>query len=415
MLTKVLNLEEEHRLRRDRYNLLGLKSETDTTTEEKAELESLPQKLFELSDNIGKAKKEEERDLELRAGQVTGDGETNEKIELRQKAQRVNYFTSALEQRAVNGVELELNQAYGIAPHRFPMFMLNGPEEARAKQNIDTSVSPMLWVDPLFAVSSAKRVGVTFVPVAPGTHSIPIVTAVPTATQKGREETTAAGTLTTEAKEVKPTRLPIHTVVGSEDEIRNPGLMDTHVRNIRAGVQDALDAAIFKGDSGANEAGARIVGLQTAPDVVERTITQLNKIKGKESLEEFVALIDGKHAEGAQDLNIIASVGANTLWMSTLINSTVDSETLAQFLQRSGLSWSVRADIDTATASGDFGAYIGRARGIMGAAVAAIWSDGLLTVDPYSGAEAGTVKLVLTTLWAFAIPRPTNFARLKFT
>ena len=43
---------------------------------------------------------------------------------------------------------------------------------------------------------------------------------------------------------------------------------------------------------------ADIVGLQTAASVVEKTLTQANKVKADKTLEAFVDLIDGKHAAG---------------------------------------------------------------------------------------------------------------------
>ena len=115
------------------------------------------------------------------------------------------------------------------------------------------------------------------------------------------------------------------------------------------------------------------------------------------------------------DLRTVASVGANTLWGSTVANSAAENQTIAQFLRASGLSWSVRGDIDTNTAADDFGAFVGRGRGIEGAGVAAVWSAGELIRDPYSKAgNAGEVALTINYLWGLAFPRPTNFARIKF-
>ena len=68
----------------------------------------------------------------------------------------------------------------------------------------------------------------------------------------------------------------------------------------------------------------------------------------------------------------------------------------------------------TPTAAGDFGAFIGRARGIVGAAVAAVWNSAAMIRDPYTKANTGEVALTLTTLWGFDLPRASNFARLKF-
>ena len=79
-----------------------------------------------------------------------------------------------------------------------------------------------------------------------------------------------------------------------------------------------------------------------------------------------------------------------------------------------GLMFRSRANIDEATANGDFGAFIGRKRGIDGAGVAGVWEAGELIRDPYSGAAKGEVALTLCFLWDFGLPRASNFMRLKF-
>ena len=78
------------------------------------------------------------------------------------------------------------------------------------------------------------------------------------------------------------------------------------------------------------------------------------------------------------------------------------------------MSWTTRGGIDTATANGDFGAYVGLGRGIDGAGIAAIWEAAQMIRDPYSGATTGEVQLTLNYLWQLAFPRTANFKRLKF-
>ena len=180
-------------------------------------------------------------------------------------------------------------------------------------------------------------------------------------------------------------------------------------------VAEAVDAAVFKGDDGANGNDADIAGLQTLAGTTEKTVTQANKVKGAETLKAFLELVDGKHAGTLGDLRVVSSVGSNVLWgTSVLPDPATTGETVAHFLMRSGLSWRTREGIDANTANGDFGAYIGRQRGIMGAGVAAVWSSGELIRDMYTGATKGEVNLTLATYWDFAVPRASNFARLKY-
>ena len=174
-----------------------------------------------------------------------------------------------------------------------------------------------------------------------------------------------------------------------------------------------MDLSIFNGDSGGTGTDADITGLKTA-EIGEVTLTQGNKVKADKVLETFVELVDGLHAESLADLAVVASVGANSEWMTTVHNSTVDNETIAQFLRASGMAWSVRGEIDATTTNGKFGAYVSLGRGLQGAAVVPVWSQGEMLRDPYSGAAKGEVGVTLSTLWNFGLPRPANYKRLKF-
>ena len=80
----------------------------------------------------------------------------------------------------------------------------------------------------------------------------------------------------------------------------------------------------------------------------------------------------------------------------------------------SGLTWMARGGIDTNTINGDFGAYIGLQRGVEGAGIVAVWEQGQLVRDIYSGAKTGEVQLTLNYLFQLAFPRTDNFKRLKF-
>ena len=272
---------------------------------------------------------------------------------------------------------------------------------------------PRRWLDRLFSDTAAMRVGVTFESVAPGVASFPVTTLGGTPGQRGRTEAAAASAWTIAVSELRPTRKAIHVVYSEEDRMRIPGLSDSLERDMRMAMTERCDRTIFIGDAGANEASADITGLTTAA-ITEATITQADKVKGPETLAEFAGMIDGIHAAGFGDLRVVTSVGAWRLWESTIINSAADNMTLAAFLRMAGMSWMSRGEIDTNTANGDFGAFVGRARGIEGAAVAAIWNAGMMTVDPYSGADSGEIQLTLSYYWAFGLPRTANFQRIAF-
>ena len=340
------------------------------------------------------------------------DGEGAELRSLRSRVSMGRYVSAALEMRSVEGAEREFNDALKLGmPGAFPVSML--APELRAETDIDTATNSPRWVDRVFAEAAAQRLGVTFDSVPPGVTTYPVTTAGATGAQRGREEAAGAAVWTTETKELKPTRNSVYLEYALEDSYRNPGLDAALMRDLRAALVDAVDAAIFKGDAGANEGTADITGLTTAT-IGESTISQANKTDGQDWVALFAALIDGRYATTPGQLNIVSSVGSNVLWMSQLARSGNNvTDTVAQMLRTAGFNWTVRGDIDTATLAGDFGAFVGLQRGIEGAAVAPMWAEGVLERDS-SGAAAGQRKIALHTFWGFGLARAGNFKRLKY-
>ena len=390
-------------------------AEMELTDELRSELTSLRR---EYQDNESKQtalkiagaapEKPKETDTETR--------EEKERNELRSSVHFGTYVAAAIGGHPVfNGPEAEYNKEIGLEGNQFPLELLGRSLETRAeKANGEADTNQGTWLDRVFAESAAMRLGISMRSVAPGVAAYPVTTAGPSALQRGRGEAiTESPTFAFSVTEIKPARRAIHAIYSIEDNARLPGLAMAMERDIRAAMVESVDKTIFNGDAGANENGADITGLRTA-GITETTLTQANKIKGPETLAVYAAFLDGQYAAMPSDLNLVASVGTNVLYMTTVINSAASNETLGEFVRRAGMSWGVREGIDVATASGDFGVYVGLNRGIDGAGIAAVWEAGELIRDPYSDAAKGNVQLTLNYLWQMAFPRTSNFKRLKY-
>ena len=345
-----------------------------------------------------------------------GDRETRELRDLRANIEFGRYVAAAMAGGGVyNGPELEYNQHLGIAANYFPMEMLAPkPLETRAARDGDAMASQASWLDRVMAGTAAERLGVSFRTVAPGVATFPVTTAGGSPVQRGRTEAVAESTYTVVVTEIKPSRAAVNGKYSIEDDLRLPGMADAIERDMRAAMAEDVDRTIFLGDSGANEANADITGFTTYAGVSEAQLTQTNKVKADETLKVFLTQLDGIYAASLADLRIVASKGANTMWYSTIHAAAVDNQTIAQFLMASGMAWTMRGAIEDNTANGDFGAFMGLARGIEGAAIAAGWDAGQLIRDPYTNAKTGEVELTLNYLWNFKVVRPNNFKRLKF-
>ena len=413
-MTKRQKLELEQSEKRQKINeLLG---KDELTDEERAELETLTKRMQQIEVEM-RAAIVAEGEEESRAAELFEDnGETAEVRALRGRVRLGAYLEAALEQRSVTGAEAAFNAALEIPAGRFPLELL-APEprtEARATTDTDSAAMQGTWLDRLFSQTAAMRLGITFRSVMPGIASYPVTTAGASAAQRGREEAASDAAWTVGVTEIKPTRNAVRALFTEEDAARLPGLEEALRRDLGMALTEGVDRVIFLGDDGANENTADITGLITATGLTEMTLTQTDKAKAPNTLAAFAELVDGRHAASLGDLNVVASVGANTLWLSTIASAAADTKTLASFFMENGLTWGIRGDIETATAAGDWAAFIGRGRGIEGAGVAAVWNSGLFVRDPYTNAAKGEVALTLSYLWGFALPRPSNFARLKF-
>ena len=72
----------------------------------------------------------------------------------------------------------------------------------------------------------------------------------------------------------------MHGVYSIEDDARLPGLSCGHrARYADGNGRKSVDLAVFKGDAGANEDTADVVGLQTAA-VTEATLTHCQEQEG---------------------------------------------------------------------------------------------------------------------------------------
>ena len=394
--------------KRERLNVLLDKSEL--SSEEKEEREAITARLNEL-------------EPELRAA-ITAEGvevttnNTGEDAELRELKNRVSmgrYIGAAKQMRAVDGAELELNQHLNIDANHFPLELLSpaAEPEQRTTTAAESQQNQRTWLDRLFADSAASRLGITTVAVEAGVSSHPLTTAGASMSMEEKTDNVPDAAWTVGTTEAKPKRGAVRAVFSIEDTARMPGLEEALNRDIRMALMEGIDTAIFNGADGGSNNTADITGLNTAA-ITETTLTQANKIKGDKTLEAFANMIDGIHANGFSDLNVVAAVGAWRLWAQTVINSAADNQTLAQFLTASGLSYTSRGRIEAATTNGKFGAFVGRNRMINGAACACVWSNGELIRDPYSGAKSGEVALTLNYLWDFVIPRTASFQRIKF-
>ncbi|MDE0705862.1 MAG: hypothetical protein OXH59_19290 [Rhodospirillaceae bacterium] len=397
-----------------RKALADLAAKDDLTAEESAEVEKRTAEFKQLEGQIEAA--------------IIAEAEEREQIKEPDAAQResdklmiapgvfAEHATAVIENRSVTGEAAELNAALGIPAGRFPLELLApGPSpEARATTTVNAEQTTATWLDRIFAETAAARAGVTMMSVPPGTKAHPVTTAGAgfAMAEKGAAIGDAAWTVG--VVDATPKRGGVRAVFSTEDAERLPGLEPALRRDLQMALTEGVDRAIFIGADGGGADTADITGLTQVTGLTEKTLTQANKVKGPETLQALLSLVDGVYALDEGDLNIVASVPAATLWNGSIVDGSTEGLTIGRFLREAGITFSRRAELSDGTGNGKFGAVIGRRRGIAGAACACVWESGRLIYDPYSGAAKGEIALTLAYHWDFVIARKASFARLKF-
>ena len=302
--TKLRQLRERQSKERGRMAELAIAD--DLTDETRAELDAIENGTPDLERQLRAAtvavdnEEAEQRAAAAPAGAPASDAHDRELAELRAKVKLTGYVSAALEQRSAAGAEAEYNAAVGIGGNRFPLELLAPPErrgaEDRASTAVDTQTVPRTWLDRLFAGTAAMAVGVSMQSVPVGASSHPVTTAGAAAAQRGKSQVAADAAWTIGVTELKPKRNAVRLLFNTEDAARIPGLESALTRDLRMALTEGIDRAIFLGDDTANPNAGDIVGLTTAAGLVDKTISQANKVKGSNVLQVFAELIDGKAA-----------------------------------------------------------------------------------------------------------------------
>ena len=119
---------------------------------------------------------------DARTTPTDADAETRERLQLVSRASLGAIFARAVEHRATEGAESELQAALGLSPNQIPVDLLRAPVEERAITLAPTHVgaSEHAVLMPIFADGDAAFLGVDQVTVPNGDAVFPVLTNRPT-------------------------------------------------------------------------------------------------------------------------------------------------------------------------------------------------------------------------------------------
>ena len=343
--------------------------------------------------------------------------------ELRKKVRVSNYVACALSGRPLEGAEREYNDELKIVDGRHGVMMpinLLAPKlfkkpEMQKRQDVVTNTAvnnqlvPQRWLDRIFEMSKASRLGVSFETIASGEPSYSLFGNGVNPAMPGKGQAKDAEAANISVEKLTPKRLASRYLFSKEDSARLSGMEEALVRDLSAAMTSKMDDIIFQGS---NTAGEQINGLLEADSSTQEVPFAKGSATPKEIIEHFVELIDGIYADGFGGIRLVLNVAANAYLMSTLV-ANQSSRSIAEKLNDFGLMWSV---FNRGPAGIANNAYVGAAskpNGREGGAVAGVWQGMELIRDPYSDANKGQVGLTSITLWDFKVLRSTNFIRIQ--
>ena len=305
----------------------------------------------------------------------------------------------------------------------FPLQLLApAAEEVQLTEtDIDTTVVAQPWLMRLFAATGSEHLGITRRSVGMGEVSYPALTAGAVPAMRARDQASAVAAWTAAAVQATPKRLAAAANLTAEDMIRLPGLEAAMVADLRAALIERADRTVLLGDATADGTDSDIDGLAGSTLAAAVDITQSAKASGfgaASVLASFASMLDGIHAHSPGDLRILMSVPAMTLWLSTKASGGGAAEkSIYEVLTESGFTMMrSRAAIDTDTANGDRGGWVGRAQGLPGSVVHTVWDAGefAMTRDGASGARSGQLQLTVAMFHDLAIVRGSNVVPFNF-
>ena len=327
-------------------------------------------------------------------------GENGALAKLVNRANLGNICFAAVEHRATDGAEAELQEHYKLPAHSIPLDLL----ETRAVATIpaDTSHTPAQTsqsaiLQPVFATGDSNFLLINQPRVAAGSASFPVLTSSPTVGGPHVDSTSVAETTGAFSAELlTPGRVQSGFSFLRSDSARFPGMEESLRMALSNGLSEALDALM--------------VG-QLVSDVA-RTDSSATESYSSYLSRAVYGLVDGRFVSGESEIRLL--IGTDTLVnMSTLYrNASTGEQNAVEKLRQVSAGVRISPHIAAATGTPKVQDMVVR-RGARADAVAPLWQGVQLIVDEISGKLTGSISLTAVLLAAFKVIRADAFKRVQ--
>ena len=374
-----------------RQALNALLGADELSEEQRAEMSSLTERMQEL-------------EVEARAA-ILAEGETTvtqttvadgENAELRSLIARANVgtiFEAALEHRATDGAEAEIQAHYKLSSNAIPLALLETRAVTPAPGQVGQNQSTI--IPGVFPQSCAAFINVDLPTVAVGDAVYPVLT---TNADVGTPAENAAQAETTgafSASVLSPARLQASFFYSREDRARFAGMDEALRMNLSDALADGLDKQILSGTE----------GLFTGTKLANHNVSAITSYANYRS-ELAYGRVDGTYAGGVGDLRIV--MGASTYGHAASVFRSANAGDRAALEDLMQVTAGVKVSAHVPAVANDKQNVVIRL-GARRDMVAPIWEGVTLIPDEISLAANGQIKITAVMLHAVKILREAGF------
>ena len=356
-------------------------------------------------DDLGKlTSRLQELEVEARAailaeGETTvtkttvADGESDELRSLIGRANVGNIFEAALEHRATDGVEAELQTHYRLPANAIPLALLETRAVTSAPGQVAQNQSAI--IPGVFPMSCAAFLGID-TPTVPTGDAVFSVLGTNADVGKPAENATQAETTGSFSADVlSPSRLQASFFYSRESRARFAGMDEALRMNLSDALADGLDKQILTGTE----------GLFTGTNLANHNASAVTSYANYRS-ELGYARVDGKFAGSVGDLRIV--MGSATYGHAAGVFRSTNAGDRAALEDLMAVTGGVKVSAHVpAVASNKQNSVI--RLGSRRDAVAAIWEGISLIPDSVTLADKGQIKITAVMLHAIKILREAGF------
>ena len=325
------------------------------------------------------------------------DPETRELRRLTAAASLGSMVSSAVEHRATQGAEAELQQHHGLAGNEVPLEMLRAPVEHRAVTPGPgtVGVDQSEIVQPVFAMGAGAFLGIDRPTVAMGDAVYPVLTSRPTVGGPHADSTDAPETTGAyDAVLLAPERIQASFIYRRRDAARFAG-MDASLRSaLTLALEEKLDYEAIRGTE----------GLLTGTKLADHDAAAVTTFASY--LSQFVfGRVDGRYAMQAGDLRILMGSSTYAHAGATYRAAQADDQALDVLMAKTG-GVRVSAHVPAVSANKQDAVIRLGARRDM---VQPLWMGISVITDEVTKSGAGEIEITAVMLMNSRIIRSAGF------